>query len=45
MIKGLINLAMKKVQQTNDREVIKLYENLGLSTKFVKWKAKLCLLN
>ena len=34
MKKGFINYAMKKV-----------YENLGLSTKFVNWKAKLCLLN
>ena len=33
---------MKKVWETNNKNN-SLYENFGLSTKFVNWNAKLCL--
>ena len=41
MIKDLI----EKVQQNNYRKLFAYIKNLGLSTKFVNWKAIVCLLN
>ena len=37
--------AMKKVWETNNRKVIRYYENFGFVNNFENWKAKLCLLN